>query len=1213
MATVLGLAMKITADASGVQQKLTPVERAFKQLDAEAVKVTEVFKTFGTASEAAGKAQQQFATDLGFLFSALKTGKIDGEEFARQFQAISDEATAYADALTEGARITEQNRTEEEKRAAALARLDDLLAKGAIDERNYAIEKAKATGEAAESARQQEAAEKARADATKRAAEIIEASLSAEEKAQRAFSRATDELDNLRAQGLLTEEQYGAALKRSADAYAKATVAAANFGKESKKAGEGNTLKFNELSGILSALPGPLGSIAGRMSGLSSAGEGLSRVFSGGMTNGFAALKTQLTGLASPLNLAIAGVAAFGVAATAIAKGVIDLEDRVEKLGNTAAKLGVSFEFIQTLEEAARRSGSSVETLSTAFGKLQKNVTGIDEESKAAQSALASLGVAADDLRNMKPEEQYKLIGDRLREIQDPAERTATAMNLFGKTGAELLPFFNNLGKATADMERYGRALTDLDKQNIDAFGDSMDKLAVASQGLGQSLLLPFVGLGDGIATAFAEVISGITAIVDPIGRVLEPVLTTIGSVIEVIGIGLGTIGKNIGAVFKPFADLVQAVWQAFRPLQEGIVSFVRYLGDASTATTEWAMSFSPIGVISDTIAALSETISRVVTIITTAFSKIGGVISDTVGTVVEWVSSATSSFLEFSGLGPVLTGIGNAISAVFGSISSVFSTIANAIGGTVGRLLTIAENFLGIERAAEGAATGIDTASESVKEMTKEEQQAFDELQKAIAKGGEALNGAIEKAGEFGQAGFDAAYEFQQALADLADQAAEGDLNAEQYARGVALATAEYDKQIDQLKQLQEEEKKAADEAKRRAEADAKVVDQLLEQQRIDREYGGDTARAKAAEQALVIEKEIAKVREQVAAAKDSGDASAVAAGEQRLAQLGTIRDEQNAIADGSAKAAEDEKKRLDDQQKRVDELLAASQGQTEIEKQVLDVQEQQRLAQADLVKARIEGNQAEADAAAARLAQLDQLESKLMDQQQAVQQGFGDSFEEAFGQVDRAIGDSIDKASEFGQAGFDAAQRLTDGIAAAQEQARQGILNKEAFDQEVKRQQDLFDKEVERLDELKKQREKDAEDLIKQQEKAAEDAVKEQEKYQQQELKAQEQFFQEREKERAKYAEEQAKAAAAEAKRQEERIQKLNTLGEQKISVQDVRTKEGAATVLQLATTAQDPALIEARLQSKYLKKIADATLSTSERLSGQTVAIVGATYFG
>ena len=33
MATVLGLAMKISADASGVQKALTPVQRALQQLD----------------------------------------------------------------------------------------------------------------------------------------------------------------------------------------------------------------------------------------------------------------------------------------------------------------------------------------------------------------------------------------------------------------------------------------------------------------------------------------------------------------------------------------------------------------------------------------------------------------------------------------------------------------------------------------------------------------------------------------------------------------------------------------------------------------------------------------------------------------------------------------------------------------------------------------------------------------------------------------------------------------------------------------------------------------------------------------------------------------------------------------------------------------------------------------------------------------------------
>jgi mannose/fructose/N-acetylgalactosamine-specific phosphotransferase system component IID len=106
---------------------------------------------------------------------------------------------------------------------------------------------------------------------------------------------------------------------------------------------------------------------------------------------------------------------------------------------------------------------------------------------------------------------------------------------LFGRAGVQLLPFFNELPGAATDIERFGRAVTDLDRQRLADFGGGLDALGVAVTGFGTSLLLPFAGLGDGVATAFGEITAGLTAVIDPIGQVLEPILSNIGRLIEIL------------------------------------------------------------------------------------------------------------------------------------------------------------------------------------------------------------------------------------------------------------------------------------------------------------------------------------------------------------------------------------------------------------------------------------------------------------------------------------------------------------------------------------------------------------------------------------------------------------------------------------------------------------------------------------------------------
>ncbi len=1252
MSSVLGLALKISADATGIQQKLNPVERALKQLDTEAAKVTEVFKTFATASGGAGKAQQQFATDLAFLQSALRTGKVDGEQFAAEFAKISEEANKTAASFREGAALTEANRTAEERRATELERLNQLLELGAIEQETFNRAAAEASGAnkaaadaATAAAKEQAAADKVRADQATRAAAIVEANLTKEQKAQRDYGVSTRELNALRKQGLLTEAEYSAALQRVSKDYAKATLAADKFAEEAKKGGDAGKLKFNELSGVLSALPGPIGNVAGRLSGLSSAGEGLGRVFAGGLNKGLASVSTQFTGLLTTTNLALVGVAAFGAGAVAVANGLVNLEDRVEKLGNTADKLGVSFEFIQTLEAAAARSGTSIDAVSTAFGRLQKNVTGVDEESKAAQAALKSIGVTSEELQSLKPEDQYKLIGERLQAIEDPAKRTAASLQLFGKTGADLLPFFKNLTGASDDMERFGRALTDVDRKRIDDFGAGLDAFGVATEGLGQTLLLPFVGLGEGVTKAFAEVVAGLTSIVDPIGKVLEPIFTQIGRVIELIGTNLGNLGRVIGAVLEPFGVIVQGIAQAFEPLNDAALNFFKAISDGAVAATEFVVSFTSVGLVADNMGVISETLSRIVTIITTAFAKAG-----------EYVASLAGQFGELVASTPLLSTLGDVASAVFGTIATVIGNLVSGIGEFVGNLLTIAEYWLGIEESTKKTAAATVAVSENTAEVSKEAQKAIEEREKTFQRLREEVNNAIDDSRKFGAAGREAALQYEASIEQLKKRLSAGIIDEEQFRRSVRMAGQAFDDEIKAIEQRTQLEIKVKENAEKAIE---KVADQIDKAAIKAEEFGkaGDRALAQFAGRAdtlklqfsagLIDEKQL---EQGVAAANREYDKQI-----EKIKQANTERQKQ----------IEDDRKRSESLLDEMDKTRAVQRDREAVEREVARVR-QEAAANGFFTPEQRQ-----------QLLDLQKLQGDLAEKQRAVAQGFEKGYAEAFDKTADKFDSLIVKSEEFGAAGQAAGQRLADGLNRAAELAERGSIGEEAYEREVARQERLYENEIaglkkaadERLKvneavdqilllqsvggdsqraEAKKQLLAIEQEIARVQEEIAaarkaddseavnagaarlaqldqaaakerdiasgaakqrEDFQKQSEKQLENQNKAQQQYAQQQ----SKIFEEQQKAAAAEAKRQEERIEKLNTLGSQTIKSQDVRTTEGASLVLQTIAGGQDPALIQQRLQTKYLEAIALGIAQASSNYFNQPVAIVGYSSFG
>jgi hypothetical protein len=517
-----------------------------------------------------------------------------------------------------------------------------------------------------------------------------------------------------------------------------------------------------------------------------------------------------------------------------------------------------------------------------------------------------------------------------------------------------------------------------------------------------------------------------------------------------------------------------------------------------------------------------------------------------------------------------------------------------------VGQLNLLGRTLRQFGDDADGSAGGVSQIADSLEQS----QAEADALQKSLDRVRQSVSDAIDESAAFGQAGFDAALQYQESIRELQAQLDDELINEETFRRNAARAGKVFRDEITRIEndakiELQIEADAQATVAGLRAEI-SKAIDDAAQ----FGQAGFDAAlqfQNKIEELGRQFDSDLINeetLRRGVAAANAEYDA-----------QIGKV------------KQLQDEQRRLIDADRaRLEGLLEANSAAVQLEQDLLAVQREQARVSEQLAAARAAGNAADADAAAARQAELDQLQGKLEDQQLALEQGFGQGFQAAFQAVDENINALIAKSQEFGQAGFDAALRLQEGIALAQEQASAGILNQEAFNQEVARQQELFNNEIKHLEDVRKKKEDDNRKAIADQKKAQDDALRLQERYADQQRQAaeaaaneqrrvQEQIFQYQQ----KVLEEQQKAAEAEAKRQEERLTKLNTLGSQTITGSDIRTAEGAALVLNLTANAQDPRLVQERLQTKLLERIATGIGQAASNYFNQPVAIVGYSSFG
>jgi hypothetical protein len=171
----------------------------------------------------------------------------------------------------------------------------------------------------------------------------------------------------------------------------------------------------------------------------------------------------------------IAGLTAVlaAIGSAAQIKGLIDSADNMNKLSQ---KTGIAVSELSSLANTADLAGVSNEELGSALIKLNKSIAEAASGSKEQSEAFKNLGINVKDANgNIRP--TADILGDvagAFSGAADGAIKTQYAMALFGKAGADLIPFLNT-GKE--GIKEFGASFGDEFAQNAEKFNDNITKL----------------------------------------------------------------------------------------------------------------------------------------------------------------------------------------------------------------------------------------------------------------------------------------------------------------------------------------------------------------------------------------------------------------------------------------------------------------------------------------------------------------------------------------------------------------------------------------------------------------------------------------------------------------------------------------------------------------------------------------------------------------
>ena len=282
------------------------------------------------------------------------------------------------------------------------------------------------------------------------------------------------------------------------------------------------------------------------------------------------AIERAFDGAFSAITAGFAVLAAAGTTALAAinaqAETIANFQDLSDKIGDSA-------EQIATLQFAATLSGVALDSVAAASIKLTASLAKTDDEGKAVGQALKDIGLGFDEFKRLSPVAQIDAVARALGQFEDGAGKTAVAVALFGKSGAEIIPFLKDLAEEgerqigltedqIAAADEYTKATARL-RAEFQSFIQQQSANAIPVMTQVQNILAEVAKNEDVVSVATEGVNIAISA-----ALVVLQTLLVVGSDVAFV---LKGVGREAGAMAAQLAALARLDFAAFNAISEAV------------------------------------------------------------------------------------------------------------------------------------------------------------------------------------------------------------------------------------------------------------------------------------------------------------------------------------------------------------------------------------------------------------------------------------------------------------------------------------------------------------------------------------------------------------------------------------------------------------------------------------------------------------------
>lgn len=500
--------------------------------------------------------------------------------------------------------------------------------------------------------------------------------------------------------------------------------------------------------------------------------------------SGFTDVKKDVRGISNAAKRATRNATAFGTAlgniaarAAAVALRAVSAGLRgittgfaqsVDELAKFSKATGQSIQSLQGFRFAGQLSGVAVADLNKGLLLVAKRARDASIGLKAPKDAFAELGITVKDTQgNLKSQDALLLeVADSFAKLPSGTQKSALAMEIFGKSGAKLIPLLNEgsvgINKMRAEAAQLGGILGEKAAKQAEEFNDSILRLRVVMRALQARIASAVLPVLTKLATRFLEVIKtgdnlerflsgaeraikGFAAALGALGAIklvttisaftgLLPAIAIVGAIVlgirELVKLAQGEdslIGKFLGdektivGLRQAFETIVAAVKSAVAVMLPALSQVV-----AALAPIIATVAVTLAGVLADLAPVIASIVTQLAPVIATVLSLIASVLKDLQPLIVVFLASVSEIVKE---LLPVLQ-------ELFAAIAPIVKDLVKSLGPLLKVLIKVFSGavLIGIRQfsfALKIIKPIIEIISKALKELG--ESRAFGFLRNAV------------------------------------------------------------------------------------------------------------------------------------------------------------------------------------------------------------------------------------------------------------------------------------------------------------------------------------------------------------------------------------------------------------------------------------------------------------------------------------------------